>query len=80
MLKDICRTTWSCSKCPWRHLVHARGNLIFGPVQNHLAWTKYAHGHFGQDPQGPFSVDQMSHGRFRQDKMSTNHIPYLCLL
>ena len=32
-----------------KHLVHAKRSLIFAissPVQNHLAWIKYTHGHF----------------------------------
>ena len=32
-----------CPKHLWRHLVHVKMSLIFGPVPNHLAWIKYAH-------------------------------------
>ena len=37
------------SKMSVTHLVHTKRSLIFGHVQNHLAQTKYAHGHFEQD-------------------------------
>lgn len=37
------------SKMSMGTLVHAKRFLIFGPAQNHLAWMKYAHTHFGQD-------------------------------
>lgn len=39
--------TWFCPESPWRHLVHTETSLIFGPGQNHLAWTKHAHAQFG---------------------------------
>ena len=52
------------SKMSIRHLAHAKRSLIFAPVQNHLAWAKYAHGRFGQD--------QMSYGCFGQDQTSAN--------
>lgn len=47
-LQDI----WSCLKhhkrfIAIRHSIHNKSSLIFSPVQNHLAWTKYVHGYFG---------------------------------
>ena len=30
-------------------MVHTKRSMIFSAIQNHLAWTKYALGCFGQD-------------------------------
>ena len=59
-----------------RLLVHIKRTLIFGPVQNNLAWTKYIHGCFRTKFQVPafLAVHKMSYRCFEQHQMSAHHI------
>ena len=65
----------------WSHLVLSQTSmetfgpcqksLIFGPIQNRSAWTKYAHELLDwTEFQVPFGMDQMAYGCFQQDQMS----------